>query len=232
MVFQDPAASLDPAMRVGRIVGEPLAVHDANSSKADRAARVAEMLDRVGLPQSLHTRLPHELSGGQAQRVAIARALVLEPRVLVCDEAFAALDGTVRSEILELLDAERHRLSLSLIMITHDLGVVRRMADRVLVMYLGRVCELAAAQQLFQRPGHPYTKALLDSMPLADPNLPALPPALAGEAASILDPPKGCVFHPRCAYAQSACDQEAPELRELDGGYNACLRSAELELTA
>lgn len=231
MVFQDPAASLDPAMRVDRIVGEPLLVHETSMDKADRATRVAEMLRRVGLPESLHTRLPHELSGGQAQRVAIARALVVEPRVLVCDEAVAALDGTVRSEILELLDAERQRLSLSMIMITHDLGVVRRMADRVLVMYLGRVCELSAAEQIFQRPGHPYTKALLDSMPVADPDRLSLALPVTGEAASVLYPPQGCVFHPRCTYAQSACEESVPELCETGGSYNACLRAEELELS-
>lgn len=230
MVFQDPGASLDPAMRVDRIVGEPLLVHETKMDRADRAIRVAEMLRRVGLPEGLHTRLPHELSGGQAQRVAIARALILEPRVLVCDEAVAALDGTVRSEILELLDAERERLSLSLIMITHDLGIVRRMADRVLVMYLGRVCELSAAERVFRRPGHPYTQALLDSMPVADPDRRSHNPPVAGEAASVLHPPNGCVFHPRCAYAQSACAENVPELRETEGSRQACLRAEELQL--
>lgn len=231
MVFQEPAASLDPAMRVDRIVGEPLLVHETKMDKAERADRVADMLSRVGLPGNLHTRLPHELSGGQAQRVAIARALILEPRVLVCDEAVAALDGTVRSEILELLDAERQRLSLSMIMITHDLGVVRRMADRVLVMYLGRVCEMSAAEQIFRRPGHPYTKALLDSMPVADPDRRSLAVTVTGEAASVLHPPQGCVFHPRCAHALSACEDGVPQLREIGGSRNACVRAEELELS-
>jgi oligopeptide/dipeptide ABC transporter ATP-binding protein len=188
------------------------------------------MLGRTGLPEKLLTRFPHELSGGQAQRVAIARALILEPRVLICDEAVAALDGTVRGEILRLLDEERRRLSLSLIMITHDLGVVRRMADRVLVMYLGRLCELASADDIFRQPRHPYTKALIDSMPVADPTVAQVPSLIAGEAASVLYPPSGCVFHPRCPHAEDACASAVPELQAIDGGKVACLRAAELKL--
>ncbi len=231
MVFQDPVASLNPAMRVDRIIGEPLLVHEPKVKIAARTERVMHMLGRVGLPEKLQKRFPHELSGGQAQRVAIARALILEPRVLICDEAVAALDGTVRGEILRLLDEERRRLSLSLIMITHDLGVVRRMADRVLVMYLGRVCEFASADEIFRQPRHPYTKALIDSMPIADPTAAHAPSPIEGEAASILYPPNGCVFHPRCPHAKSACSSEVPELRAVDDGKVACLRAADLDLT-
>jgi oligopeptide/dipeptide ABC transporter ATP-binding protein len=232
MVFQDPVASLDPAMRVDRIVGEPLLVHEPKTKVAARAARVEDMLRRVGLAVELRSRFPHELSGGQAQRVAIARALILEPRILICDEAVAALDGTVRGEILRLLDEEQRRGSLSLIMITHDLNVVRQMADRVLVMYLGRVCERASADQIFRRPRHPYTRALIDAMPLANPNAGHAASTIAGEAASVLHPPSGCVFHPRCPHAISACSSEAPKLQAVDNGDVACLRAADLDLVS
>jgi len=231
MVFQDPVASLDPAMRVGSIIAEPIGVHEPGGTAAHRRRRVDEILDRVGLDPELKARFPHELSGGQAQRVAIARALVMQPKVLICDEAVAALDGTVRRDILDLLLAEQRRSSLSLIIITHDLAVVRQMSHRVLVMYLGRVCELASNDRLFRQPRHPYTRALLDSVPVPDPTAARKPRAVSGEAASILRPPPGCVFHPRCSHAVERCSKDTPLLDETAAGKVACHRAAELDLS-
>jgi oligopeptide transport system ATP-binding protein len=212
-------------------VSTPLLVHRRRVKKAERRAQAFSMLERVGLAAEIGDRLPHELSGGQAQRVAIARALILEPQILICDEAVAALDSTVRAEVLSLLQQEQRRTSLSLIMITHDLGVVRQMAHRVLVMYAGRVVELASGEQLFRRPQHPYTRSLLDAMPIADPAQEFRAPLLAGEAASAMHPPPGCVFHPRCSYAKANCKKSVPALRVTDDGENACLRYSELDLS-
>ena len=231
MVFQDPVASLDPAMHVSSIIAEPIQVQDPGTNAAGITRLVDEALDRVGLSQDLRARFPHELSGGQAQRVAIARALVMQPKILICDEAVAALDGTVRRDILKLLLAEQRRSSLSLIMITHDLAVVRQMSHRVLVMYMGRLCELASNDQLFGAPRHPYTRALLDSMPVADPEAVRQEIALWGEPSSMLQPPPGCVFHPRCTYAIARCKEEVPAVTECANGRVACHRAAELDLS-
>lgn len=227
MVFQDPVASLDPAMQVASIIAEPVRLHDRSDQAT--AEVVAEMLERVGLAAELGGRYPHELSGGQAQRVAIARALVMQPKLLICDEAVAALDGSVRSGILELLQAEQQRSSLSLIMITHDLGVVRCMSHRVLVMYLGRICEIAGNDALFRRPRHPYTRALIDAVPVPDPAA-IRGEVIPGEAASILNPPAGCIFHPRCRFATDRCRTEVPALERLGQRQVACHHAAELQL--
>lgn len=168
MVFQDPAASLDPAMTVESIIAEPLRVHFPRISSSERAGRIRALLERTGLSDTLLGRHPHELSGGQAQRVAIARSLAPEPRVLVCDEAVAALDGTVRAEVLALLRREQERTGLSLIFITHDLAIVRQISHRVLVMHRGRVCEAADNPAIFEAPGHPYTRSLLEAIPVLD----------------------------------------------------------------
>jgi oligopeptide/dipeptide ABC transporter ATP-binding protein len=231
MVFQDPQASLDPAMRVQHIVAEPLSIHRPELERPQRAELVDAMLRRVGLGTELAQRFPHELSGGQAQRVAIARALMLEPRILVCDEAVAALDASVRREILDLLLEEQRRTSLSLIMITHDLRVVSHMAHRVLVMYLGRACEVGQAQQVFTRPAHPYTRALIEAMPVADPDVEIPVASITGEVASAAHPPGGCVFHPRCNNAIDACRAAIPQLEPSPHGQVACLRAGELDLT-
>jgi oligopeptide/dipeptide ABC transporter ATP-binding protein len=231
MVFQDPVASLNPAMQVGSIVAEPLLVHEAAMSSADRERSVLEKLDHVGLRPELMRRYPHELSGGQAQRVAIARALILGPMLLICDEAVAALDGSVRQEILGLLQAEQQRSSLSLLVITHDLSVVKQLSHRVLVMYLGRPLELTSGGELFRRPRHPYTRLLLDSTPLIRQSRSPARVVLAGEPASILSPPAGCVFHPRCEHAIERCRQQRPELLPNEAGLVACHRAEELDLT-
>jgi peptide/nickel transport system ATP-binding protein len=230
MVFQDPLASLDPVMRVERIVAEPLLVHKPQPGPAERDKRVSAILQRVGLSSDLRRRFPHELSGGQAQRVAIARALMSEPRVLVCDEAVAALDASVRQEILDLLRREQQQSSLALIMITHDLRVARSMAHRVMVMYLGRVCEVGDVEQIFTRPMHPYTHALLDAIPQPDPEQKQHAAVISGEAASILNPPSGCVFHPRCGHVADRCNMDVPGLTTQGSGQVACLRSEELDL--
>lgn len=187
-------------------------------------------MEKVGLRAALLGRYPHELSGGQAQRVAIARALILRPKVIICDEAVAALDGTVQKGILELLQAEQARSGLSLIFITHDLAVVRQISHRVLVMYLGRLCELAGNDRLFSRPRHPYTKALLNAVPQPDPTARPLDALLVGEVSSILNPPSGCTFHPRCLHSIAICRDVVPELAEDDGSIVACHRAAELDL--
>jgi oligopeptide/dipeptide ABC transporter ATP-binding protein len=232
MVFQDPVASLDPAMPVGSIIAEPLLVHEPSMSREDRERAVAAMLVRVGLTPDLTVRYAHELSGGQAQRVAIARALIMKPAILICDEAVAALDSSVRQEILGLLQAEQQRSSLSLLIITHDLSVVQQMSHRVMIMYMGRLIEMTGGHELFRRPRHPYTRLLLDSVPLARRSRTTELAAAAGEPASILNPPTGCVFHPRCAYLVDQCRKLAPELVHGETGAVACHRAAELDLSS
>jgi oligopeptide/dipeptide ABC transporter ATP-binding protein len=229
MVFQDPVASLSPAMKVGGIIGEPIALHERQLRPEERKHRVASALSRAGLDDSLLQRYPHELSGGQAQRVAISRALVLEPKVLICDEAVAALDGRVRRAVLELLAAEQRRSGLSLVFITHDLAVVRQISHRVLVMYMGDIAELADNKQLFARPRHPYTRALLNAVPQADPERVPEAQPIEGEV-SVEGRPPGCPFHPRCAHAVPLCREEVPALRRVDGVHVACHRAEELDL--
>lgn len=222
LVFQDPLSALDPQMRVRSIVSEPLVVHEPGLTAADREARVVAVLDKVGLGKQYLQRFPHELSGGQAQRVSIARALVLGPKVLVCDEAVAALDGTVRRQVLDLLLREQRDTGLSIIFISHDLAVVRTISHRVLVMYAGRLVESAAGRALFATPRHPYTQALLDAIPVPDPVVPPRRAALRGEVPSLLEPPAGCVFHPRCPRAAAICSDKVPTLRNVGGSRVAC----------
>jgi len=229
MVFQDPLASLNPAMRVVDIVAEPLRVHSEGVDNRDQM--VTRSLQQVGLGNEFFDRYPHELSGGQAQRVAIARALILNPRVLICDEAVAALDGTVQEEILVLLREEQQRSGLAIIFITHDLAVVRQISHRVVVMYMGRAVEVAACEQLFSRPRHPYSKALLDAVPKPDPAIRQISTPLVGEVASILSPPVGCPFNPRCELAIATCSEVLPEFSVIGGGLVACHRAEELDLS-
>ena len=231
MVFQDPVTSLNPAMRVAEIVAEPISIHEPKKKRVERERDVNEMLQHVGLATELRDRFPHELSGGQAQRVAIARALVIKPKILICDEAVAALDGTIQSDILHLLQAEQADSGLSLVFITHDLSVVRQISHRVLVLYMGRTCEVATNEQLFKRPQHPYTKAMLSSVPVPDPNAMRGEAPLAGEVSSILNPPAGCPFHPRCFHAAARCSEDYPELQATVGGSVACHRAKELDLS-
>jgi oligopeptide/dipeptide ABC transporter ATP-binding protein len=222
LVFQDPVGALDPQMRVQSIVEEPLVIHETALTRAERRDRVVATLEKVGLGEQHVRRYPHELSGGQAQRVAIARALVLRPRVLICDEAVAALDGTVRKQVLELLAREQRETGLSIVFISHDLAVVRAISHRVLVMYMGHLVEIADSAALFGAPRHPYTQALLESIPVPDPVVPPRRAALRGEVSSLLDPPSGCVFHPRCPRAEAGCKDRRPELRRVGGSRVAC----------
>jgi oligopeptide/dipeptide ABC transporter ATP-binding protein len=224
LVFQDPVASLNPQLTVEQIVAEPLAA-GTSVGRRERRERVAAMLERAGLSQEFLSRHAHELSGGQAQRVAIARALIVEPRVLVCDEAVAALDGTVRARILDLLAGLQRQSGLAILFIAHDLAVVRQISHRVMVMYLGRVVEVAANRDLFTQPAHPYTRALIDAVPTLDGRR---PPVLQGEVPSPLAPPPGCAFHPRCVYAQARCAETAPALENFCGRLVACLRADEV----
>jgi peptide/nickel transport system ATP-binding protein len=230
MVFQDPVGSLNPQMRVVDIVREPLLTHEQDVDRDDSKRRVVKMLEQVGLDDSYLDRFPHELSGGQAQRVAIARALILGPRVLVCDEAVAALDGSVREQILGLLRRIQETSGLSILFISHDLGVVREISHRVMVMYLGRLAELASNAALFERPQHPYTRALIDAVPVPDPAKQRRTATLPGEVPSILTPPSGCAFHPRCAYAIDRCARELPRARVIGNAKVACHRAEELNL--
>ena len=230
MVFQDPVGSLSPAMTVREIVGEPLTVHEPALAAADVARRVEATTAGVGLDPLLLDARPHELSGGQAQRVAIARAIVLEPRVLVCDEAVAALDGGVRRRILDALFAVQKETGLSILFISHDLAVVQSISHRVAVMYLGRVVEAGPTGLVFSQPRHPYTRALLDAVPLPDPQAPGGLATLAGEIPSPLAPPPGCGFSTRCPWATASCDAAPPPLEAMDGVRVACIRASELDL--
>ncbi len=222
LVFQDPIGALNPQMRVRDLIGEPLAVHEGQLTSRQRLERVGEALDQVGLNRDYLERFPHELSGGQAQRVAIARALILRPKVLVCDEAVAALDGSVREKVLSLLRRIQEETGLAIIFISHDLAVVRSISHRVLVMYMGRLVEVAANEALFGQPQHPYTRALIQAVPVPDPTVPPGRAPLQGEVPSLIDPPSGCVFHPRCPLATEICEQSAPEPRETGGARVAC----------
>jgi oligopeptide/dipeptide ABC transporter ATP-binding protein len=210
-VFQDPYAALNPRMRIGAAIAEPLAIAGAHSRK-DRNDRVAELLELVGLPKSSVTRYPHEFSGGQRQRIVIARALALNPDFVVCDEPVSALDVSMQAQIVNLLLDLQDRLGLSYLFIAHDLAVVRAVSTRIAVMYAGAIVETAPKREIYARPQHPYSRALLDAVPRADPHH-VREPVIAGEVPSMLDPPPGCRFHPRCALAFARCRQEAPLLR-------------------
>jgi peptide/nickel transport system ATP-binding protein len=231
MVFQDPLGSLNPAMRVASIVGEPLWIHKPQLTTKERSKATAEMMIEVGLDAAMMDRFPHELSGGQAQRVAIARALIAKPAVLVCDEAVAALDNTIKRDILSLLQREQEKTHLSLIFISHDLASVRQISHRVLVLYMGRVVEVGATDELFARPQHPYTRALIDAVPVADPLAAPQRTAISGEVSSLLEPPPGCVFNPRCTYAAEICTESVPDLGGVEVAKVACHRAGELDLS-
>jgi oligopeptide/dipeptide ABC transporter ATP-binding protein len=222
LVFQDPAGSLNPQMRIASIVAEPLVVHEPGLSTGQRTQRVTAMLEKTGLGPKFLRRYPHELSGGQAQRVAIARALILEPKVLVCDEAVAALDGTVREQVLALLRRVQEETGLAIIFITHDLAVVRAVSHRVAVMYLGSLVEMASNEDLFASPQHPYTRALLEAVPVPDPDNAGGRPSVSGEVPSALQPPAGCAFHPRCPQAVDECVASRPSLREVAATKVSC----------
>jgi oligopeptide/dipeptide ABC transporter ATP-binding protein len=212
IVFQDPYSSLNPRRTVGDAIGEPLLVHGlARGAEIDR--RVNQLLERVGLPSSYRSRYPHEFSGGQRQRVCIARALALGPEFIVCDEAVSALDISIQAQILNLLSDLQDEYGLSYLFISHNLNVVRHICDRIAVMYLGSLVEVADSERLFASPQHPYTRALMSANPLPDPDLPLRPVLLKGELPSPIDPPSGCRFHTRCPNAFHPCSSVVPEAR-------------------
>ncbi len=221
MIFQDPYASLNPRMRILDIVGEAPVVHGLVPAR-EREAYVAEILARVGMDASLMRRFPHQFSGGQRSRIGIARALAVKPRFLVCDEAVAALDVSIQAQVLNLFIRLREELALTYLFISHDLGVIRHVSDRVVVMYLGRVVESAPTSELYASPNHPYTVALIDEVPRVDSRRRAYVP-VRGEIPSPLAPPPGCHFHPRCPHAFNRCRAEVPALREIaPGRMSAC----------
>lgn len=216
MVFQDPQASLNPRMTVASIVGEPLLEHDLGKGPAI-APRVDALLESVGLEPGFANRYPHEFSGGQRQRIGVARALALEPEFVICDEPIAALDVSIQAQVVNLLEELQERLGLTYLFISHDLGMVRHIADRVAVMYLGKIVELGSSEGLYHEPLHPYTRALMSAAPVHDPELEAERERiiLRGDVPSPSDPPPGCPFHTRCPLAQPECSTRAPEWREL-----------------
>jgi peptide/nickel transport system ATP-binding protein len=217
VIFQDPYSSLNPRMTIGQIIGEPMRVYGLVKNRKQEQDRVAELLGQVGLFPYMAERYPHQLSGGQRQRVGIARALALEPKFIVCDEPVSALDVSIQGQIINLLEDLKARLKLSYLFIAHDLAVVRHISDRVAVMYLGRIAEVADRDELYARPVHPYTKALLDAAPIPDPLVERTraPRALKGEIPSPLTPPTGCVFHTRCPLADEECRHEVPQVRQI-----------------
>ena len=228
VIFQDPYSSLNPRMTAGNIIGEPLIVHGLVANKTEYRDKVADLLTNVGLNPYMADRFPHEFSGGQRQRIGVARALSVSPKFIVADEPVSALDVSIQAQIINLLEDLQEQFNLTYLFIAHDLSVVRHISDRVGVMYLGHLVEMAERNEIYRNPIHPYTKALLSAVPIPDPVLDAQRERvlLTGEVPSPLNPPSGCVFHPRCPVANDTCSQILPELREVETNhYSACILS-------
>ncbi len=230
MIFQDPFSSLNPRLTVKDIISEPLEIHGIARGKAAEK-RVAELMESVGLNPALMRRYPHEFSGGQRQRIGLARTLSLNPRLIVADEPVSALDVSVQAQVLNLLQELQTRLGLTLIFVAHDLSVVEHISDRIAVMYVGKIVEMADTDALLRDPKHPYTEALLSAIPPADPDIKVDRIQLKGEVPSPANPPSGCIFHTRCRYVQEVCSQKVPELAEVEPGHFAsCHFAKELNL--
>ena len=228
VIFQDPYSSLNPRMTAGNIIGEPLIVHGLVANKTEYRNKVADLLTNVGLNPYMADRFPHEFSGGQRQRIGVARALSVSPKFIVADEPVSALDVSIQAQIINLLEDLQEQFNLTYLFIAHDLSVVRHISDRVGVMYLGHLVEMAERNEIYRNPIHPYTKALLSAVPIPDPVLDAQRERvlLTGEVPSPLNPPSGCVFHPRCPAANDTCSQYLPELREVETDHHsACILS-------
>jgi len=232
IIFQDPLASLNPRLTVGEIIADPLRALMPELNARQRQSRVVKMMEAVGLLPEMINRYPHEFSGGQAQRIGIARALVTEPKLIVCDEPVSALDVSVQAQILNLLNDLKQMFGLTLVFISHDLSVVRHVSDRIMVLYLGRMMEIAPGNELYENPKHPYTRALLTAVPIPDPKLARRRSieGLVGEVPSPINPPSGCRFRTRCRYADAKCAETRPELEAIDADHRvACLRWREIE---
>lgn len=224
IIFQDPFASLNPRMTVGDIIAEPLVIHGIGTP-AERQERVANLLRTVGLSPDHVRRYPHEFSGGQRQRIGIARALAVEPEFVVADEPVSALDVSIQAQVVNLLQDLKEQFGLTVLFIAHDLAVVEYISDRIAVMYLGRIMEVATSKQLYANPKHPYTEALLSAIPMPDPTIKRERIVLQGDIPSPINPPSGCVFRTRCRYAIAECATTVPELREVEPGhFKACIR--------
>lgn len=221
VIFQDPFSSLNPRMKIGEILSEPMRVHKIITDKRARDERVLDLLKVCGLSPRFADRYPHEMSGGQRQRVGVARALAMDPEFIVCDEAVSALDVSIQAQVINLLEDLRDEFGLTYLFISHDLSVVRHICHRVAVMYLGNMVELADCDELFENPIHPYTKALLESVPIPDPSVESgrAHKIIKGEIPSPINPPSGCVFHPRCDVAADGCPKVVPEFREVKPGH-------------
>lgn len=225
IIFQDPSASLDPRMTVGEIVGEALDIHKLYTGKGEREARINQLLEEVGLNTEHSNRFPHEFSGGQQQRIGIARALAVEPEFIVCDEPISALDVSIQSQVVNMLEDLQAELGLTYLFIAHDISVVRHISNRIGVMYLGNLVELAESYELYRNPIHPYTKTLMSAVPIPDPVVTRSRERmiLEGDIPSPINPPSGCKFHTRCPYATERCKEEVPAFRDHGGGhYAAC----------
>ena len=218
IIFQDPYSSLDPKMTVGAIIAEPLIVHKMGDAK-ERERRVAELLELVGLRPEHAKRYPHEFSGGQRQRIGIARALAVNPKFVICDEAVSALDVSIQAQVLNLLRRLQQELGLTYLFIAHGLAVVKYISDRVGVMYLGKIVEVADSDEIYAHPLHPYTQALIKAIPEPNPDIAQSDDLLTGDVPSPIDPPSGCRFHTRCPFATERCSAEEPQLRDVGGGH-------------